>query len=243
MQVEAVLKAGHQALAGTVQAVARFLTASDVPALIQLEQEKWRDDQAATSDELAQRIDTHPQLSVGAFCASTGRLLTSLFMKPAVADFWKHAGSWRDCADGPTPLETNALFGISLSSRDPHGVDEVLRFFWPHALHGGWRYIYLGSPIPGWREWRRQHPQRGVTEYVRATRCGLPRDPQLRYYHLRGFTRVMCIKRNYFPHERSEDHGVILRGVVPLSGLAPLWHGLGLDRVRRIARPIAEHLL
>jgi len=242
MQIEAAWKPCAAPITAA-QVDARFLTADDLPQLLDLEHEKWGEDQAAMGDELVHRIETYPHLAVGAFCAATGRLLSSLFMKPAVPDFWKHARSWRDCVEGPTPLKTRSLFGISLSSRDPRGVDGILRFFWPHALCRGWRDIYLGSPIPGWQSWRRQNPGRGVAEYVIAMRAGLPFDPQLRYYHRRGFTRILCVKRNYFPHERSADHGVILRGAIPLSSLAPLWRKLGVNRVQRLAQPIAEHLL
>ena len=45
-------------------------------------------------------------------------------------------------------------------------------------------------------------------------RSGLPVDPQLRYYHLRGFKDIMGVKPGYFPHERSHDHGVILLSLI-----------------------------
>jgi hypothetical protein len=64
-----------------------------------------------------------------------------------------------------------------------------------------------------------------------AHRRGLPVDPQLRYRrHGRGFPKKVCLKRDYFPHERSQDHGVILRGTVPLSAFSLVWRGLNPSR-------------
>ncbi len=223
--------------------VARYLTLCDLAKILCLEAEKWDRHQAAERDELAARIEAFPDLCVGAFCPDSGRLLASLFMKPTSADFWKHCRNWKECADGATPISTASLFGISLSSRSAAGVDAILRFFWPHALAGGWRHIYLGSPIPGWRNWRAKHPGRSIVEYVGRTGSGgLPCDPQLRYYFARGFREVMCIKRNYFPHDASQDHGVILRGTVPLSGLAPVWRAMPTEHTQRITRRLSSLL-
>jgi hypothetical protein len=225
-------------------ATARPLSLRDVPALRALECDKWGEPSAATCDDLVRRIEAFPELSIGAFCERTDRLVASLFMKPALPDFWQHAGNWRDGVEGATPSRTRSLFGISLSSRDAAGVDAILGFFWPRALAQGWRHIYLGSPIPGWSGWRRRHPRCSVADYVaRTTARGLPLDPQLRYYHGRGFTKVVCVKPGYFPHARSHDHGVILRGTVPLSALSPLWRTLGARRTQCVTDRLTPLLL
>lgn len=212
----------------------RFLDVLDLPALLDLEREKWDDTQAASRAELASRIAAYPGLSVGAFCPRTGRMLASLFMRPVHADFWRQAAAWKECVDSPLPERTHSLFGISLSSRDASGVEGLLEFFWPHALRNGWRHIYLGSPIPGLRDWRRRHPQGEVEDYVKRRRGGVPVDAQLRYYCSRGFREIVCVKPDYFPHKRSLDHGVILRGTVPLSLLLPVWRVLPLESTRRV---------
>ncbi|MGF6851258.1 hypothetical protein [Paraburkholderia sp. CI3] len=224
------------------RAQARFLTLRDMPALLDLEREKWYDDQAASQADLRARIDAHPELAVGAFCTRTGRMLASLFLKPVPDDFCQRVLTWKDCTLLPSPRNSSSLFGISLSSRDPLGVDALLKFFWPHALKGGWRHIYLGSPVPGLRDWRRHHPQGRVEDYVSRRRARLPADPQLRYYHSRGFKEIVCVKPGYFPHERSLDHGVVLRGAIPLSALSPVWQALSLTSVRRITQPLTQLL-
>jgi len=224
------------------RAHARFLTPRDLPALIDLEHEKWNDVQAASPDALRTRIDAYPDLAVGAFCARSDRLLASLFMRPVADDFHRRVQTWQDCASVPAPRMSSTLFGVSLTSRDSAGVTALLRFFWPYALKHGYRHIYLGSPIPGLRDWLAAHPGACAEDYVGARRMGLPLDPQLRYYSSRGFSKIVAVKPNYFPHERSLDYGVLLRGTVPLSSLAPLWASLPLTSVRRATLPLARFL-
>ncbi|PMS22028.1 hypothetical protein C0Z18_05780 [Trinickia dabaoshanensis] len=226
----------------TEPARARLLGRRDLPALMELEREKWTDVQAASEDQLRERIDAHPELAIGAFCTRTGRLLASLFMRPIADDFYRHVQTWDDCVSAPLPDQSSTLFGISLSSRNCEGVTALLNYFWPIALKRGWRHIYLGSPVPGLRDWRETHPERPIDDYVHATRRGMPLDPQLRYYRSRGFTKIVCAKPRYFPHERSLDYGAILRGTVPLSTLAPLWAALPESCVRRVTRALSSLL-
>ena len=229
-------------LAGGEHVHARFLTHLDLSTLLELEHEKWHIDQAAPKAELLARIDAYPDLAVGAFCSHSGKLLASLFMKPVADDFHRRVSTWTDCSMVPAPRSSSTLFGISLSSRSQAGVAAVLKFFWPYALKRGSRRIYLGSPMPGLRDWMSAHPRTPVEDYVHARRRGVPLDPQLRYYHSRGFTKIVAIKPDYFPHERSLDYGVLLRGTVPLSTLAPLWSALPLACIQRVTRPLAAML-
>ena len=87
------------------------------------------------------------------------------------------------------------------------------------------------------RSWRRRDPTADVDEYVRARRDGLPTDPQLRYYHGKGFRHIVAWKPDYFPHEASLNHGVVLRGRVPLSGARLLWKQVPVRWLERL-RPL-----
>lgn len=218
---------------------ARFLAPRDISALLDLEHAKWNSNQVASEAELLRRIYTHPHLSMGAFCSESGQLISSLFMKPVADDFYRNVATWNDCLAASVPEKSSSLFGISLSSRHQHGVDALLRFFWPKALKGGWRYIYLGSPVPGLSSWLRSNPGGRPEDYVFACRGKYPLDPQLRYYHKRGFTKIVTLKPDYFPHKLSLDYGALLRGTVPLSILSLVWKALSLPCVERITRPLA----
>ncbi|MDU9037789.1 hypothetical protein NHG97_09380 [Pseudomonas corrugata] len=217
----------------------RFLTSTDLPALLELEQRKWTDDQRADAVMLASRIAAFPTLSVGAFCAHTGAALASLFMKPTRHDVIHRCSTWEDCArrqHGDESAATGTLFGISLSSIDPKAANAIFEFFWPYALKQGWSDIYLGSPVPGLRSWRSKNPDITVGQYVRSERQGLPLDPQLRYYFKKGFRQIVAIKDNYFPHEPSLDVGVLIRGKVPLSGLSFIWRRMPLPWLQRMKK-------
>ncbi|MGW2520724.1 hypothetical protein ACWC09_27650 [Streptomyces sp. NPDC001617] len=179
----------------------------DVESLVALEEGKWDEGQAASAAELAARIQAYPKLCIGAFTAD-GEALASLFMKPITVRELRAAATWSDCAEVRTsaPAGTRSLFGISLSSVDATAVIFIFEFFWPYALKNGWRDIYLGSPMPGLRGWKRSHPEGSADSYMRQKRHGMPRDPQLRYYHNKGFREILECKPGYFPHPASLDH-------------------------------------
>lgn len=218
---------------------ARFLQPSDLAALQALERRQWTPRQAADAAAMLQRMQAYPGLCVGAFCADTGEALASLFMKPVGRAAIEQALSWEDCAridDAPghdAPART--LFGISLTSVDGDAAWALIRFFWPHALKAGWREIYIGSPMPGFRRARELQRHLSAEHYARARRRGLPADPQLRYYHRKGFKEIVAVRPGYFPHDASLDHGAVLCGRVPLSRFSPLWRRLPLPVLQRFS--------
>lgn len=220
--------------------VTRFLTVSDIPALLRLERRQWEAHQAASPETLRQRIENHPQLCMASFCAQSGEALASLFMRPISQQEIQQARTWTDCSVGASPGPTGqrrcSLFGISLTSVEPQAALALFDFFWPHALKNGWRDIYLGSPIPGLQRALATDPQLDVHTYVHAKRGGLPRDTQLRYYHRKGFQEIVSVLPDYFPHEASLNHGVLLRGHVPLSQLNPLWALLPMELLQALLK-------
>lgn len=217
----------------------RFLSRADIPSLLELEHRKWTDEQRADASMLASRIAAFPALSVGAFCTRTGTALASLFMKPTRHDLIRQCSTWADCArkqQGDESARTGALFGISLSSIDSQAANAIFEFFWPYALKQGWSDVYLGSPVPGLRGWLSKNPDITVAQYVRSERQGLPLDPQLRYYFKKGFRKIVAIKDNYFPHEPSQDVGVLILGKVPLSRLSFIWKRVPLPWLQRMKK-------
>lgn len=217
----------------------RFLAPADIPSLLELEQRKWGNDQRAEAAMLASRIASFPELSLGAFCSRTGTALASLFMKPTQHAIIRESPTWEDCArkrHGDESARTGVLFGISLSSLDPKAAEAIFEFFWPHALKSGWSNIYLGSPVPGLRDWRSKNPGIPVAQYVHGERKGLPLDPQLRYYFKKGFRQIVAIRDQYFPHESSLDFGVLIVGKVPLSGLSFIWKRMPLLWLQRMKK-------
>lgn len=221
----------------------RFLHAADIEALLLLEQCKWSESQRADRVTLLERIEQYPNLCVGAFDPQN-RALASLFLKPITPRTVHEATTWADCirAEGEFSTHVGSLFGISFSSRNPAAARALLSFFWPHLLKLGCREIYLGSPMPGLRTWRTAHPAGDVHGYARQRSRGLPIDPQLRYYHARGFKTVVGVKEGYFPHEASMDCAAVLHGRIPLAFFAPLWRRLPLPWVAGVTRALKRLL-
>lgn len=210
--------------------ISRYLRPEDIPALLSLEHAKWESHQAADAATLLRRIETYPQLCIGSFCASSGRALASLFMRPVSPHAFTAPTRWDISADvrihHGASESGRSLFGISLSSLDGRAVTQLFRFFYPRALKAGWRDIFLGSPIPGFAKARARNPDLPVWQYVHARRrfhAEEPLDPQLRYYFRKGFREIVSIQEEYFPHAESLNYGVIVRGSIPLARPKRLW--------------------
>lgn len=206
----------------------RFLRPGDIPALINLEKKQWTDEQQASAQDFQARIRTHPALCGGAFCTDTGELMASLFCKPTTEADWVNPGDWAKSSDLASMgtagrHRPDCLFGISLTSIDAGAALQLIAFQYLHALKSGYRHVFLGSPMPGLRRYLEKKPGASVETYARMTRSGLPVDPQLRYYHGKGFRQIVAVRENYFPHEASCNYGAILKAQVPFTWLAPVF--------------------
>lgn len=204
----------------TPRILTRRLRLGDIPALIDLERKQWTPEQAAGAEEFRQRITTYPALCNGAFNARTGELLASLFCKPTSESEWVEPKDWKSSASTHS-AGRRALFGISLTSIEPRAALQLIAFQYLMAVRSGQHYAYLGSPMPGLSRHLARQPGASVEDYARATRAGVPLDPQLRYYHAKGFRELVAVRENYFPHAGSLDYGAILRSTVPLRWLRP----------------------
>ena len=225
----------------------RYLVLTDVPALLALEHDKWEPNQAASEAMLRQRIAAHPHLCIGTFCPRTGKALASLFMRPINPAIFTGPTRWELTAnlsaDNVLHRQTHSLFGISLSSNHAAATDAIFRFFYPRALKAGWRDVYLGSPMPGFRRARELEPELSAWEYVHRKKkfhAGEPADPQLSYYYGKGFRQIVSIQQDYFPHAPSLDFGVILRRGIPLSQPAKLWQRTPLPVITSMSAMLFE---
>jgi hypothetical protein len=201
----------------------RYLQPGDIDRLLVLEHQQWTPRQAASGEQMQQRMETWPELCLGVFCPESGAALASAFLRPIHRADVARARTWQDCAylqGGRPPQEgRRSLFGISVTSIHPAAVRPMQQALWVQAVQQGWRDIYLGSPVPGLRRALQRDPGLDVEQYVRQRRHGLPVDPQLRYYHGKGFREIVAVRPDYFPHEESLDYGVVLRHVLPYGEL------------------------
>jgi hypothetical protein len=186
---------------------------SDLDQLVEMETVKWDHEQAATAEELFDRIDQLPAHSAGAFEAEGGRLLASMFARPVTMETIRAAENWRACAYAPLPRPdtTDCLFGVSLTSTSSSAAGALFRSFLPQLAELGYKNLYGGSTVPGLRQWIKANPDGSPLSYVHATNDdGMPLDRQLRYYYLNGFTTIISVKPHYFPHWQSLDYGAVI---------------------------------
>ncbi|MFE6925378.1 hypothetical protein ACFVAV_30495 [Nocardia sp. NPDC057663] len=192
----------------------RNLRLSDLDQVVEMERAKWDDQQAATAEDLFDRIDQLPQHAAGAFARDGDRLLATMFARPVTRETIQEAENWRACAYAPLPPpgSTDCLFGVSLTSTSSSAAEALFRSFLPQLAAMGYRNLYGGSTVPGLREWIKANPEGSPTSYVYATNDdGTPLDRQLRYYYLNGFTTIVSVKPHYFPHPQSLDYGAVIR--------------------------------
>jgi len=217
----------------------RFLQRSDIDRLLVLEHKQWTPRQAADGEQIQQRIETWPELCLGVFCPESGAALASAFLRPIHRAEVARARTWQDCAHlecgRPSQEGRRSLFGISLTSVHPAAIRPMQQALWVQAVQQGWRDVYLGSPMPGLRRALQRDPALDVQQYARRHRHGLPVDPQLRYYHGKGFREILAVRPNYFPHEESLDHGAVLRHVLPFSELDWLLRQMPARVLRNLA--------
>ncbi|MGW4281960.1 hypothetical protein [Nocardia sp. NPDC004750] len=191
----------------------RNLRLSDLDQVVEMERAKWDREQAATAEELFERIDRLPEHAAGAFAPDGERLLASMFARPVTRETIRDAENWRACAYAPLPPlgSTDCVFGVSLTSISAGAAEALFRSFLPQLAVMGYHHLYGGSTVPGLHEWIKANPEGSPISYVRTRNDdGTPLDRQLRYYYLNGFTTIVSVKPNYFPHPQSLDYGVVI---------------------------------
>lgn len=212
--------------------------------MLDLERKQWTEEQAADTATFRARIEAHPDLCTGAFCVRTGELSASLFLKPTDNAEWINPGNWAQSADltaqarkdqGRQRKSMRSIFGISLTSVDSGAAAQIVAFNYLYLLKRGYREIFLGSPMPGLKRYLQRHPDASPEAYARATKSGLPIDPQLRYYHGKGWREIVAVRAEYFPHEASGNYGAILKSRIPFRHLALLFRFVPVPALRMMA--------
>ena len=120
---------------------------------------------------------------------------------------------------------------------------QLIAFAYLYSVKRGDREVYLGSPMPGLRRHLERNPGASPLAYARSTRGGLPLDPQLRYYHGKGFNELVAVVPDYFPHEASCDYGAVIKTRVPHSWLHPLMRHVPTSLLRWLAAMAPARLM
>lgn len=206
----------------------RTLAFQDIPMLRALEIEKWGKE-AATLNMLNQRIANAPGYSWGAFDIYGKKILASCFVMGVPAEKILASKSWYEVTnDGLAEAHdqnSKTWFGISLSGSQPRAVRNVLANVLCKMLLEGVKEVYLGSPIPGFHEWKKNNQNQNADDYIQTWKTTGKRskhiDPLLEYYTHLGF-QIVCAKPDYFPHTESDNYGVLIKYKNPIWFLSSI---------------------
>ncbi len=205
----------------------RQLTFKDLRSLEALEIKKWGQN-GASLNLLNSRIANSPNFSWAVF-DDKNEALASCFVMGSSHEKILNSKSWFESTDNGTAKthdsEAKVWFGISLSGDHPPAVDLLLKEVCANLFRQGVQSVYLGAPIPGYSFWKEFNPKGSVEDYVHSfkivRRKKIYRDPLINYYCQLGF-KIVKVLPDYFPHEKSDDFGVLIRLDNPLAKLAPI---------------------
>jgi len=193
----------------------RMATPDDVDGILELNERIW-DEFPATREMIAKRIEIFPEGNYIAIDPENGKIVGSLclmFLGHGQSEF---PSSWMEITGDGTIRTHNPdgkyMYGVSLTADKGYSAGMKLQIYgWVTIIKYRRRGCYLGSPIPGFAEFKQQHPDVSVEDYVFRMKGenGGPLDPELSYYHNAGFRPVRVLE-NYEPDSKSLDYGVLI---------------------------------
>jgi len=195
--------------------VFRSATLADISDMVNLELAVWGEN-AANREQLISRINV---FSAGNIIALLDKKVVGYLSLENVdnmniqPDF-----SWSEITDNGTVAKSHRpqgqyMYGVNLSihhsmSGQNLGLGLMLQA-WRLMILTNKRGVFLGSRIPGFRNYKKHHPEVTAEEYIRLKRNGKLRDYELKLYAEDGLLALRVLP-NYFPDPPSLDYGVLL---------------------------------
>lgn len=194
----------------------RTATKADLNGILELDNRVWVDF-PASREMIAGRLDTFLEGNIIAIDREKNRVvgyLCLMFLGYGPSEF---PHSWMEITGNGTIRTHNPdgkyIYGVALTVDKGYSVGMELQIYgWATVMikHRR-RGCYLGSPIPGFAAYKKEHPKVTVEDYVfkMKRRNNTPLDPELAYYYIAGF-RPVRILENYEPDPRSLNYGVLV---------------------------------
>lgn len=185
----------------------------DLDKIWQLEQEVWPEF-PASRDMISKRIEIFPEGNIVAQ-DTDGRIvgyLVIMFIGHKASEF---PNSWMAITGNGSMsthnIEGEYMYGVTLTVAKGCGVGMELQVHgWAIAVKYRKKGCFLGSPIPGFAQYKKKHPEVMVEDYVfRLKRGRRPFDPELAYYSAAGFKAVRVLEE-YEPDSKSLNYGVLV---------------------------------
>jgi hypothetical protein len=196
--------------------VFRSARLEDVGQIVNLEEAVWGDS-GAKAAQIISRIELFP---FGIFVATSGDeeiVACSSFISVdnmAIApDF-----TWEEITDhgyitGSHKAKGKYAYGINLSvshKMNGRNLGNLMVFYGlMRIITGNKKGVFIGSRIPGFKNYKKHYPLAAAEDYVTLKRNGRLRDYELRLYAAEGF-KVIKVLPDYFPDPDSLDYGVLV---------------------------------
>ena len=204
----------------------RQATQEDVDAYIELQNERWSDDNQASKEQLLSRLNTYPQGMMVA--EEQGQIVGMVYAMKITSNDESKAPSWYEIThngmcDNHDP-KGNIIFGVDLSTKPGVGAragDQLLIGIARLAIKENIAVCMLGGRMPGYAEYA---DRMTAEEYLWAKNSdGEFLDRQVRFYAGVPGLRVVKTLPEYFNDPPSKNYGVLLRWRNPFFGLPLPW--------------------
>lgn len=187
--------------------------------VVRVEKETWPEEIQAPREKFEARAENFPEgfllvslPSVGLAGVSTAEIIDYDPNNPPI--------SWEETTDNGWIRNThdrrgNALYLVSVgASPRAKGMGvgtRLVRGQIDLAKELDLQYLVLGSRVPGYAAYHKQHPEVPIEEYLDLKReDGQPLDPEIRFYTRCGLKPAKVV-RNYMEDDpESENYGVVM---------------------------------
>ncbi|MFA5993962.1 MAG: hypothetical protein WC823_03315 [Parcubacteria group bacterium] len=187
----------------------------DIENIVNLELDIWGKE-GANKNKISNRINTFPR---GNLVADWNGSIVGYLSYEHVDD--KRVGgafTWAQITDNGTMCNSHVkngeyAYGVNLTvgkKAQCMNLGEALMLYgMSDVIEDNKKGSFLGSRMPGFRNYSGRHPNVTADEYMRLKWRGRVRDSELRFYESLGF-QVIRVLPDYFPDPESLDCGVLL---------------------------------
>jgi len=195
----------------------RCATASDIPAIWNMEREVWGED-GASEENIASRINIFPEGSI-VVLGQSGiiQAYCVVFMTTSKAVFAKGA-DW-DSITGAGSISTHnpkgdVVYGVNVTAREGSGTKEAtsiaIRLGQAVMVNANKSSLLFGARMPGYAQWLDKNPAGDPHEYLGLHQRRVSRDPLLNHFEQAGFV-PQFVMEDYFHCPDSKNNGVLVR--------------------------------
>jgi hypothetical protein len=202
--------------------VVRQAKPKDIESYLKLQEERWREDNMASAEQLHSRLKAYPQ---GMLVAERGGEIVGMAYSLRISKYnYDNPPTWNEITNNGycnnVDPDGDVIFGVDLSTGRGVGHlagDKLLIGMGRLAISEGVKTAMLGGRLPGYHEYASKMT---ANEYLHAKNDhGQALDRQVRYYTSIPGLKAKKVLPNYFHDPDSRNYGVLLVWRNPLYGV------------------------